>query len=84
VIAKGFARIFFRNAINIGLLVLYADTSNIDEHDQLKINLNTGTIENATKQISISTQSVPPFIKNIIDEGGIKNYLKKYPHFESI
>jgi len=84
VIAKGFARIFFRNAINIGLLVLYADTGNIDEYDQLKINLDTGTIENATKQTSISTQSVPPFIKNIVDEGGIKNYLKKFPNFESM
>lgn len=84
VIAKGFARIFFRNSINIGLLVLYADTSEINEGDQLLVNLNDGKIENATKGLLISTQSVPPFIKGIVDEGGIKNYLKKHPDFEGI
>ena len=84
VIAKGFARIFFRNAINIGLLVLYADTRPINENDQLVINLNEGKIENKTKGALITTQSVPPFIKGIVDEGGIKNYLKKHPNFEGI
>ena len=84
VIAKGYARIFFRNSINIGLLVLYADTSNIKDGDQLEINLNDGQIKNTATGIRISTQSIPPFIKGIVDEGGIKNYLKKYPDFEGI
>jgi 3-isopropylmalate/(R)-2-methylmalate dehydratase small subunit len=84
VIAKGYARIFFRNSINIGLLVLYADTSNINEGDRLKINLNDGKIEDTTTGIRISTQSIPPFIKGIVDEGGIKNYLKKHPNFEGV
>jgi len=84
VIAKGYARIFFRNSINIGLLVLYADTSNIKDGDQLVINLNDGQIKSTTTGIRISTQSIPPFIKGIVDEGGIKNYLKKHPNFEGI
>jgi len=84
VIAKGFARIFYRNSINIGLLVLYADTSEINAGDQLTISLTDGNIKNTTTGILITTQSVPPFIKGIVDEGGIKNYLKKYPKFEGI
>ena len=84
VIAKGFARIFFRNSINIGLLVLYADTRGINEGDHLVINLNDGKIKNKTKDVLIATQSVPPFIKGIVDEGGIKNFLKKHPNFEGI
>lgn len=84
VIAKGFARIFFRNSINIGLLVLYADTSKINAGDQLTINLIDGTINNTTTGIFISTQTVPPFIKGIVDAGGIKNYLTKHPNFEGI
>ena len=84
VIAKGFARIFYRNSINIGLLVLYADTSDINQGDSLGINLNDGKIENETKGVLISTQSVPSFIKGIVDEGGMKNFLKKHPNFEGI
>jgi hypothetical protein len=46
--------------------------------------LNDGKIENRTKGVLIATQSVPPFIKGIVDEGGIKNFLRKHPNFEGI
>jgi len=78
VLAKSFARIFYRNAFNIGLLLVEADTSNIDESDELDINLDTGIITDQEKNTRIKITPFPAFMQDILNEGGIVNYYKKY------
>jgi 3-isopropylmalate/(R)-2-methylmalate dehydratase small subunit len=78
VLAKDFARIFFRNAINVGIPVLRVDTSSIREGDKLKIDLNSGMVENLTNEEVLKTQPLPAFIQKILDAGGMENYLKTH------
>lgn len=82
VLAKGFARIFFRNSINIGLHVARVDTGNIQEGDRLLVDLTSGKVENRTRGEVLTTQPLPPFIQNILDSGGVKNYLKTHKTFD--
>jgi 3-isopropylmalate/(R)-2-methylmalate dehydratase small subunit len=82
VLAKGFARIFFRNSINIGLRVLRVDTSGIREGDRLRVDLGSGNVENLTRGDAVTTQPIPPFIQNILDAGGVQNYLKVHKTFQ--
>jgi 3-isopropylmalate/(R)-2-methylmalate dehydratase small subunit len=82
VLAKDFARIFFRNAINVGVPVLRVDTGSIQEGDRLKIDLDAGTIENLTRGGALTTQPLPPFIQKIVDAGGMENYLKTHETFD--
>jgi 3-isopropylmalate/(R)-2-methylmalate dehydratase small subunit len=77
IIAKSFARIFFRNAINLGLMVLECkDTDKISNLDQLQIDPVTGKIQNLTKKQSYQTTALPPYIKAVLDVGGIVNYMR--------
>ena len=78
VLAKDFARIFFRNAINVGVPVLRVDTGSIQEGDRLKIDLDDGTIENLSRGGILATKPLPPFIQKIVDAGGMENYLKTH------
>jgi len=82
ILAKSFARIFYRNAINVGLPVLEVDTDRIDEGDKLEINLNTGKIENLTKNEELTASPIPPFMLKIIEDGGIEEHIKKYGDFQ--
>lgn len=76
VVAKDFARIFYRSAINLGLLVLECDeTDKISHLDQLEIDFSTGRIRNVTRQEEYQTKPLPPFIRGILDAGGIINYM---------
>jgi len=78
VIAKSFAAIFFRNSINIGLPFLeLSDVDKIDEGDLLEIDLTRGIIKNLTKSQLYQTQPFPEFLQEIIQEGGLMNYIKK-------
>jgi len=78
VIAKSFARIFYRNAINIGLPILESPDAAeaIKEDDEIKVNLVTGEIDNSTSGMSYSAQPFPGFMQQIIDAGGLINYIK--------
>ncbi|AIY90119.1 3-isopropylmalate dehydratase small subunit [Geoglobus acetivorans] len=78
VIAKSFARIFYRNAINVGLPVLIADTDQIDSEDELEIDLSTGVIRNLTKGTEIQAKPLPEIMIRILDEGGLVDYVRKY------
>ena len=82
VLAKSFARIFFRNATNIGLPVLEVDTDRIDEGDELEITLNTGKIMNLTKNEELTASPLPPFMLKIIEDGGIEEHIKKHGDFQ--
>jgi len=78
VLAKSFARIFYRNAFNIGLLLLETDTDKINETDSLEIDLNKGLVRNVTKNIELKTNPLPFFMQELLKEGGIINYYKKH------
>jgi len=76
VVAKTFARIFYRNAINIGLPLVECDTDKINEGDQLEYDLAQGKLFNVTKQEVIEVSSMPSIMIDILKEGGLVNYLK--------
>ena len=79
VVAESFARIFYRNAINIGLPALEcADIlKGTGEGDQLSINLTNGEIKNLTKNLKFQASKLPDFILEIINDGGLIEHLKK-------
>jgi 3-isopropylmalate/(R)-2-methylmalate dehydratase small subunit len=78
VLSPQFARIFFRNSFNIGLPLIETDTSKIDEGDQLQIDLDKGLVKNLTKGIALEIKPLPKFMQDLLSEGGIMNYYKKY------
>ena len=78
VLAKSFARIFFRNGFNIGLPLIETNTDKIDENDTLDIDLDKGVVRNLTKNIELRIKPLPPFMQELLKEGGIINYYKKY------
>ena len=79
VIAKSFARIFYRNAINIGLPILECEEAaeEIQAEDEVMVNFDTGTITNVTTGKTYQAQPFPPFIQNIIRAGGLLKSLKE-------
>jgi len=78
VVANSFARIFFRNAFNIGLPLIEVDTSGIEEGDYLKIDLESGILRNTTKSSQIKVSPLPKVMREILKEGGMISYFKKY------
>jgi len=79
IVAKSFARIFFRNAINQGIPIIETKEAvdNIDEGVEIEIDTEKGIIKNLTKGTSFLFTPLPPFIQDIIDAGGLINSLKK-------
>ncbi len=75
VVAKSFARIFYRNAINIGLAIINYD-GEISEGDKLTIDFSEGKIVNETKNVTADFPPFPPFIEKIINAGGLINKIK--------
>ncbi len=78
VIAKSFARIFYRNAINVGLPLLIADTELIEDGDELEVELGKGKIVDLSKGVAIEAKPLPEVMLRILNEGGLVNYVKKY------
>lgn len=78
VIAKSFARIFYRNAINIGLALVEADTDYISEGDLLSYQVGLDIIKNITTQEVIKIKKMPEIMVEILKEEGLVKYLKKY------
>ena len=76
VVAKNFARIFYRNAINIGLPIVECDAE-IDEGDEVEIDFDTGKLTNHTKGKVTVFPPFPEFLQNIISAGGLMNSLRK-------
>lgn len=79
VVAKSFARIFYRNAINIGLALLEAPEGpdEIDEEDIVELDLENGVLKNLTKQKEYKTSKLPPFMFEILENNGLIEYLNK-------
>ena len=81
VLAKSFARIFFRNAINTGLPVIECDTDQIDAGDKLSVDLATGKLVNETKNKDIEIKQLPDVMIKILNDGGLAEHFKKHGGF---
>ncbi|MBM3254116.1 MAG: 3-isopropylmalate dehydratase [Candidatus Omnitrophica bacterium] len=81
VLAKSFARIFYRNAFNVGLALIECDTDRINEADRLYLDLMTNTLRNITKNEKIDIAPIPEVMKGFLREGGVISYFKKYGGF---
>ncbi len=78
IIAKSVARIFFRNAINLGLPVLLCDTDGISDGDKLEADLRVGTINNLTTGGQFAFSPLPDVMLAILEEGGLLSYIEKH------
>ena len=78
VLAKSFARIFYRNCFNNGIPAIVCDTDRISEGDELELFLEEGKILNYTKQETLSFPAIPPVMKKILQDGGLVEHVKKY------
>jgi 3-isopropylmalate/(R)-2-methylmalate dehydratase small subunit len=81
VLAKSFARIFFRNSINVGLSSLVCDTDKIDNGDVLEVNLRSGMVKNITKNLVITFNPLPEVMIKILGDGGLVNHITKNQGF---
>lgn len=84
VLAKSFARIFYRNAINIGLLLIECDTDNIDAGDELEIDVKQGFVYNKTKDIKMPITPLPDVMIKLLNEGGLIEHLKLHGDFDLV
>ena len=76
VIAEDFARIFYRNAINIGLPVIEMPTADFASGDELEVNLAAGWIKNKSKNLEYQIKPLPEFIQKIVQAGGLVEHIK--------
>ncbi len=84
VLAKSFARIFFRNAINIGLLLVECDTDKINAGDELAVDVKAGVVHNLTQKIDIPVTPLPDVMIKILNEGGLMAHIKKHGGFDLV
>lgn len=82
ILAKSVARIFFRNAINLGLPVLQCETDSINDGDELKIDLKAGTIWDLTNGNQLRFSPIPEIMLHILDDGGLLPYIQKHGDFK--
>jgi 3-isopropylmalate/(R)-2-methylmalate dehydratase small subunit len=82
ILAQSVARIFFRNAINLGLPVLICDTNSINDGDDLDIDLVAGTVKDITNGNQLTFGTIPEVMLRILNEGGLIPYIKKHGDFK--
>ncbi len=82
VLAKSFARIFFRNAINTGLAVVECDTDAIDDGDELDVDLKGGVVRNLTKGTDIPFAPLPPVMERLLADGGLVEHFRAHGGFD--
>jgi len=78
VVAKSFARIFYRNAFNIGLPLIEADTAGIEEQDEIIINVEEGILENKTRGSRIAFKPLNTVMRRLLQDGGLVEHFKKH------
>lgn len=84
VVARSFARIFYRNAINIGLPVVEVANHTIQDRQQIQIDLKKGIVTNLDSGESYIATRMPQVMIDILNEGGLVNYLKKYGSYQGV
>lgn len=82
VIAKSFARIFFRNCINVGMPAIELDTDKINQGDEIEVDLGTGVLKNITQGTEIKFSPLPPVMTHILNDGGLDKHIKKHGDFK--
>ena len=78
ILARSVARIFYRNAINLGLPVLICDTDKINDGDELEIDLEAGTVKDKTNGNTLTFGKIPEVMLKILNEGGLIPYIQKH------
>ncbi len=81
ILAESVARIFFRNAINIGLPVLICNTEGINDGDELEVDLESGKVKNLKNGAELAFSPMPEIMLRILNEGGLIPYIKKHKDF---
>lgn len=81
VLAKSFARIFYRNSINIGLLAIECNTDKINARDELELDLQKGIVKNITQKSEIAFTPLPDVMIKLLEDGGLVEHVKKYGDF---
>ncbi|MDI6654517.1 MAG: 3-isopropylmalate dehydratase small subunit [Candidatus Hydrothermarchaeota archaeon] len=81
VLAKSFARIFYRNAINIGLPALEVDTDKIYAGDEVEVEPASGAVFNKTRNIGLQARPLPEFMLQLLKDGGLVEHIKKHGDF---
>lgn len=84
VIAKSFARIFYRNAINIGLLAIECDTDAIDAGDELDLDIKKGILKDLTNGAIMQIEPLPPVMIQLLNDGGLVEHIKKNGDFKLV
>ena len=86
VLAKSFARIFYRNAFNIGLLLVEFDTDFIDDGDEIELDIVKSKVKDVVKGLAFDIKPVPPVMKKLLDDGGVVEHFRKHGgfNFESV
>ncbi len=84
VLAKSFARIFYRNAINIGLLLIECDTDKINAGDELEIDIKKGLVKNITQNLDLPITPLPDVMIKLLNEGGLIEHIKLHGDFDLI
>lgn len=84
VIAKSFARIFYRNAFNIGLLLVECDTDFIDDGDELELNLEKGKLKDVGKGLVLDIKPLPSIMRRLLEDGGVIEHFKKHGGFSRL
>jgi len=82
VAAKSFARIFYRNAFNIGLLLVEADTDFIDDGDELEIDIEKGKLKDKAKGLVFDIKPVPSVMMTLLEDGGVVEHFRKHGGFK--
>lgn len=81
VIAKSFARIFYRNCFNLGLPAIECDTEEFDEGNELEVDLNAGVIKDISKNKEIKISPLPKTMQILLEDGGLIEHFKKHGSF---
>ncbi|HPS20265.1 MAG TPA: 3-isopropylmalate dehydratase [Candidatus Omnitrophota bacterium] len=84
VLAKGYARIFYRNAFNVGLCLVECDTRFIDDMDELELDIEHNVVRNISKGINIDIKPVPRIMMEFLKRGGVIEYFKEKKGFEGL
>ena len=84
VLAKSFARIFYRNAINIGLLLIECDTDKINAGDEIEVDVKQGVVKNLTQNTEIKITPLPEVMIKLLEDGGLIEHIKKNGDFKLV
>ncbi|MCK5450502.1 MAG: 3-isopropylmalate dehydratase [Candidatus Omnitrophica bacterium] len=84
VIAKSFARIFYRNAFNVGLCLVECETNYIDDMDEIELDIENNIVRNISKGLNLEIKPIPNIMKEFLKKGGVIEYFKEYGGFDNV